>query len=902
MATLASVDLLRNVPVFSGLADRDLEAIARSCRLASTRAGTSIVIAGDAPSTLQILLSGQVRVLDGRGDGVAAQIDVLGRGAHVGESVLDGTPAPFTVHTVTDVDLLTLSRDDLETLTATWPDIDVAIRDYLDTRHHTGADERLLALPPTAAPATVPRARPDDEPNRPAFDDAHRIQWKRRPYVAGRRWRRRMVLRHVRASDTGAACVAAVCSHYGTRVAVGRVRELANVVRSGASLRGLQRAAETLGYETLAATATFEQLFANVLPAVVSLVNRHWVLVVAVDGERVRIADPAAGGQRSLTRREFLSTWSGETLFLRPTDAFADVENERPALARFVPYLRPLKLQVGELLIASLLIQVLSLALPSFARFAIDDMIARRDERWLVPSLEAIAIVLGAYLVVSFARRHLLQFISRQLDAQIVSDFYRHLFRLPVRFFESRPIGDVVSRFDETAKITQFLTAAGFGFFIDIATAFLYVALMAHYNLQLTLVALLFVALEILQLSYVSPKLGRGFRELFQESLDSEGLLVESLSGLRTIKLLAIEHYTRWSLESRLVRQLNTSFRTLKYGTLASVASQLLGSLSAIAVLFYGAVLVLRNELTLGQLVAFGMLTRGLTMPFATLASMWDRLQDMLNSVEQVNDIIATPPEASDAPTGDQVELHRLQGHVRFDGVSFRYDEEGAEILQGVTFECYPGQHVAIVGPSGSGKSTLVKLLLGFYRATEGRVSVDGFNVDEVWLPSLRRQVGVVLQEAHLFRGAIRTNITQGSPAVPLGDVVAATRMVNAHDFISKLPQGYESQLEENGANLSGGQRQQVAIARALVQRRPMLILDEATSNLDNESERYLHRNLDAQFKDSTVITITQRLHAIRHSDLIVVMDRGVAVEQGDHPQLMARQGLYYRLYLEQNP
>jgi ATP-binding cassette subfamily B protein len=239
---------------------------------------------------------------------------------------------------------------------------------------------------------------------------------------------------------------------------------------------------------------------------------------------------------------------------------------------------------------------------------------------------------------------------------------------------------------------------------------------------------------------------------------------------------------------------------------------------------------------------------------------------------------------------------------VRFDNVSFRYEEHGAPILRGVTFECYPGQHVAIVGRSGSGKSTLVKLLLGFYRATEGRVSVDGFNVDEVWLPSLRRQIGVVLQESYLFRGAIRGNITQGVPSVPLADVITSTRMANAHGFIGKLPGGYETLLDENGTNLSGGQRQQLAVARALVQRRPMLILDEATSNLDNESERYLHRNLDAQFKDSTIITITQRLLAVRSADLIVVLDRGVVVEQGDHAQLMAHQGLYYQLFMEQNP
>lgn len=905
MTTLASIDLLRNVPIFAGLADHHLEAIGGRCRLTSVPAGTAMLVAGVPSDALHMLLSGQARVVDDRGTGVGAEIDVLGKGAHVGESTLDGTPSPFTVRTLTDTDVLSLSREDLDQLRAAWPDIDAALRDYLDLRHDAGADQRGRRIAPDACapPSSVPRALPEDEPNRPALGEGGRIQWRRPPYAPP--WLttyRRTALRAVRAIDAGPACLAGVCRRYGKRVALNRVRELTNEVRIGATLGGLQRAAETLGYETVAMTATFAHVSANLLPAIAGLTHRRWVVVDDVGAAVVRIADPASGGRRTLSRADFLAAWTGETLFLRPAEAFAGVDNDRPTLARFWPYLRPLRPFIAELLLASLLIQVLSLALPSFARFVIDDMIARRDERWLVPSLEAIAAVLGVYLAVSFGRRRLLQFISRQLDARIVNDFHEHLLRLPVRFFESRAVGDVVNRFEETGKITQFLTGTGVGFFLDIATAVLYVALMAHYNLRLTALALLFVTLELLQLSYVTPKLGRGFRERFQEGLDSDGLLVESLSGLRTIKLLAIEHYTRWDLEGRLVRQLNTSFRTLAYSTVASVASQLLGSLSAIAVLFYGAILVLRRELTVGQLVAFGMLTRGLTMPFATLASVWDRLQDVLNSVDQLNDIIETPPEAAEAPSDDSVELHRLQGHVRFDAVSFRYEEDGAEILQRVTFECYPGQRVAIVGRSGSGKSTLVKLLLGFHRATGGRVSVDGFNVDEVWLPSLRRQIGVVLQESYLFRGAIRANITLGAPSVPLGDVVAATRLVNAHGFISRLPGGYETVLEDNGANLSGGQRQQVAIARALVQRRPMLVLDEATSNLDNESERYLYRNLDAQFKDSTIITITQRLQAVRHADLIVVMDRGAAVEQGDHGQLMARQGLYYRLYMEQNP
>jgi len=611
--------------------------------------------------------------------------------------------------------------------------------------------------------------------------------------------------------------------------------------------------------------------------------------------------DPDAG-RREMTQADFLSQWTGEALFLRPTPVFGELTDPPPAFARLLPYLKPLRAVVVELTIASLVIQILSLALPIFARFAVDDVIARRDDRWLVPAIEAMAAVLALSLITSVSRRSLLQYVSQRIDSNLGANFFAQLLALPVKFFERRTVGDVAGRLGETGKLTDFLTGHGAAFGLDTATAVLAVVLMFYYSPSLALVALGCVAVEVAHLLVITPYLDRGLREQLQSSRESEGLLIESFAGLKTIKILAIEHYTRWSIEHRLVRAINTSLRMLRYKAVATIASDLLTTGSTLVVLFYGTVLVARGRLSIGELVAAGILTRILTAPFATLASVWHRLQDARHSIEQITDVLDTPAETQREPGPDQIVLHRLNGHVRFERVSFHYEAGGADVLHEVSFEAYAGQRVAIVGPSGSGKSTLIKMLLGFYRPTAGKVTVDGFDLTDIWIPSLRRQLGVVLQESRLFHMTIRANISLALPGASLQDVTIAARMVNAHQWIGRLPRGYETVLEEDGINLSGGQRQQLAIARALIQNRRLLILDESTANLDSESERLCHQNVHLRFKDSTIITITQRLQTVRHADLIVVMDRGRVIEQGDHDQLMVRQGLYARLFIQQNP
>lgn len=566
------------------------------------------------------------------------------------------------------------------------------------------------------------------------------------------------------------------------------------------------------------------------------------------------------------------------------------------AFVPLLPYVRPLYPLIAELVAASLIVQLLALLFPIFARFVVDDVIARADAQWLQPAALAMSGVLLLYLLANTARRYLIDFISRQVDARLLADLYRHLLRLPIRFFETRQTGDIVGTFDDFGRITGFLTRTGVGVFTDLLTAVLYVALMAHYSGTLTAVAVAFVAAEVATLYFVTPHLQQGFRALAGQEVDSDSLLIESLAGLKTIKMLAMEPAVRWRLHNRLARMTNTSLATLTYRSAARLATDAATGAGTLAVLVAGAALVLNGRMTIGELVAFGILTQGLTRPFAQLVAAWDEVQDTAESVHEVTDVLRQAPETTPRPSPEQTVLRRLQGHVRFEAVAFRYADDAPEVLRDISFECYGGQRIAILGRSGSGKSTLINLLLGLHPPAAGEISIDGFPLGEIWLPALRRQMGVVLQDATLFRGTIRANISHTMPAAPLGDVVAAASHVNAHRFITALPAGYDTELDENGANLSGGQRQQIAIARALLHLPRVIILDEATANVDTESARLLQQNLDLAFKDATIFTITQRLDAARGADLILVLDRGTIVEQGTDDELLARGGLYCQL------
>ncbi len=729
------------------------------------------------------------------------------------------------------------------------------------------------------------------------------LQWtlpELRTPAQGFRWRaRRPAVRQQSMMDCGAACLATLCRYYGKRISLNRLRDLTRVGTTGASLLHIMLASRQLGFEAQPILSTLDHLRGNHLPALVNWKGFHWIVVYAIEGKRVIVADPARGLVK-LPIEEFMRGWTRYTLFVRPTPRFGELEESPPTLAQFAPYLAPHRRAILEIGAASLTIQVLALLLPMFSKFVIDEVIVPQRERWLWAALGGILAAMLLQWVVAWARQRLLMFVSYRVNLRLLADFYRHVLRLPLPFFERRRVGDVVSRLEENTKITTFFTTTGVEFFIDSATALLYFGLMWYYNPRLTAVAGVFFVLHFVNVRAITPRLQQGFREAFERGAELSSHTIESLTGLRTIRTLGVEHYVRATWENLFARATNAYFRTLVYGIAAGVASQIVNAAGTVAVLFYGATLVLQGQLTIGGLVAFTLLVQGILQPITKLVGAWDQLQETLNAVERLNDVYETAAEAPDEPGEALAVLGPLAGHVRFEDVTFRYDAEGNNVLQNIDLEILPGQRVAFVGRSGSGKSTLVKLLLGFYRPTTGRILVDGFDLSRVWLPSLRQQIGVVPQSSFLFHGTVRDNIAQARPDASPADVQWAATMAYAHEFISRLPQGYQTHVVEQGANLSGGQRQRIAIARAVLQQPRMVMLDEATSALDNESERRFTQNFDAAFPGRTVLMIAHRLSTVRHADVIVVLDRGTIIEQGTHDELIAKKGLYYFISTQQ--
>ena len=870
--------------VFSSLGPQELALVAGALKHKSVRAGEFLIRQGDAAKHLFIVEEGHFRVF--RDEAPEQTLAGVGRGEVVGETaLLRGLPRNANVVAEVPSTVFVLPADVFLTL--------------VESQNQFASSLEVLIRERSPA-TTETRTKPEQSA---VVRVADRLRWKAPPYVPPAKFRLRRakpaLVRQQSVMDCGAACLTSVALHYGKRVSLNRMRELARVGAAGASMLHLVEASRSLGFEAHSVLGTYEHLQNNQLPAIANWCGYHWIVVHAVHDDRVMVADPGRGIVE-LTKEEFLANWTRYTIYLRPTEAFAEVIESPPALTQFRGYLNPYRRLLFEIMLASLTLQIFSLLAPMFTKFVIDDVITKGERRWLSSALIAMSAITVLQLALSYFRQRILLYVSLRLNTRLLADFYRQVLSLPIPFFESRKVGDVVTRFEENIKVSSFFTGTGLDFFIDTITAFLYLGLMLYYNVQLTLVVLAFAWLHAVNLRFLTPHLQVAYRDVFQKSAEVHSHTIESVQGLRTIKVLGVEHFVRWTWENLFARLTNAVFKTVKYQAISGLASQLVNHCSAVAILFYGAWLVLENRLTLGELVAFTVLGKAVSEPITKVVQSWDRLQEALNAVERLNDVYEAKPELAPEPSTESVVLPALRGTVRFENVTFRYGAGGRNVLQNITLEIKPGQRIAFVGRSGSGKSTFSKLLLGFYRPTSGKIFVDGFAIDSLWLPSLRRQIGVVPQDSFLFRGTIRDNIARARPQASMKDISWAAKMAAAADFIGALPAGYETMLEEGATNLSGGQRQRISLARCLLQNPRMLILDESTSALDNETEQTVMRNLAEAFSGRTILMIAHRLSTVRNADLIVVLDRGNVIETGNHDQLLAQRGMYYFLSTQQ--
>jgi len=701
------------------------------------------------------------------------------------------------------------------------------------------------------------------------------------------------------ASDCGAACLVMVSRYWGKRFSVNRLRDIANVDRNGASLRGLAAAAESIGFSTRPVKASLDKMAQQCLPAIVHWEGKHYIVVYEVTRDRVIVADPAIG-QRTLTHAQFKAGWTGYALLLQPTALLKETKETTTPFWQFFELAKPHGLVLLEVFIASVLLQIFGLITPLFTQLLLDRVVVQRSNLTLTAVGLGLLIFSLFRVAMTGLRQYLLDHTANRVDLALIVGFISHTFRLPLNYFESRYVGDIISRVQENRKIQRFLTGEALSIVLDLLTVFIYVGLMFWYSWKMALLTLAIVPPFVLLALIATPFLQRVSREIFGAHNEETGYLIQSLTGIRTVKSMAVEMSVRWHWEELFGQSIKKTFSGQVIGNTLQIFSSTIEAVVNTGLLWFGAWLVIQNELTIGQLVAFNMLLGNVINPFQRLIVLWNELQEVLIAVERINDVIDAEPE-EDLHSSTRQSLPPIHGHICFDKVTFRYHPESdVNTLENVSFQAQPGQMIALVGRSGSGKTTISKLILGLYPPTEGKILIDGYDVTSLSLRSLRQQIGVVDQDTFLFGATIHENISVGHPEATLEEIIEAAQQAGAHQFIKELPMGYETQIGEGGGMLSGGQRQRLAIARALLGNPRLLILDEATSSLDAESERIIQTNLSTILQERTTLVIAHRLSTVRNADKILVLDRGVLVESGTHDELMTKRGHYFYLNQQQ--
>ena len=873
-------NFLKLCTVFAALSPHQIRELLGAMDIRNYGVNQAIISEGEVGDSFYLLRSGSARVIkESNGHKL---VNTLKAGDSFGElALLTNQPRAASVITDEPSSVFCLKKSEFDRIVAAAPKFKDAI----------------VSVAAGYSSTTLPKAEAAAE-RTPETEELAEAPTEEPVYFA-RRARRYPALLQLSETDCAPACLSMILRYYGKHVSINRLRDLTNVSREGASLYNIAEAAEAVGFQTRGIRASFEHLERVELPAIAHWEGFHYTVLYAAKPDRVVLADPAIGLRR-LSREEFERGWSGYLLLMTPTAKIEKVAESKTSIKRFLPLLRPYYHLLFEIFLASLLLQLFGLATPIFTQVIVDKVLVHKSTSMLNILLVGMLLIAVFQAVTSALRYYLLVHTTRRIDMQMVVNFYRHVLSLPMRYFEERKVGDILKRFNENARIRDFLAGRTLGVTLDCLMVFVYLALMFYYNIKLTILALAFIPGYVILAIIVTPIFKRQFREAFEKSAEADSQMVESVTGVGTVKATAVERRIRWKLEGLIVQSLNVQFRSALAAMGTISVANLLQTLNVIFLFWYGAHLVINEELSIGQLVAFNLLVGNVTRPILNVVDLWREFQEINVAFERLNDVFDAKPE-EDPGSAALIKMPRVRGHIKFERVTFRYPTRADKnALQNISLEILPGQTIALVGRSGSGKTTFANMLLRLHQPNEGRIFIDGYDLRQVSISSLRSQIGVVPQDVFLFSGTIRENIALGDPDAPLERVVGAAMLAGAHEFISELPLGYATRIGERGQSLSGGQKQRIAIARALFKQPRILIFDEATSALDSESERAIQQNLDQILRDRTTLIIAHRLSTVRGADRIVVMDRGAIVEQGNHYSLMRDKGMYYYLNSQQ--
>jgi ATP-binding cassette, subfamily B, bacterial len=721
----------------------------------------------------------------------------------------------------------------------------------------------------------------------PADDPLERLGRVKRP-------RRIPFVQQLTATDCGAACLTMILAYYGKRVRLDEAREAAGVGRDGSNAQALLQAGRWYGLRGRGVKVEIEELELLDPGAVLHWEFNHFVVFERLRRDAVEIVDPAHGPRR-VPMAEFRKSFTGVALLFEPGDMF---EPERAAARPLPRMVRELLLRTGlwaRIGVTSLLLQLFALLLPILTGVVVDRVIPRSDWHLLTVLGAGMAVMVAFQFLSSMIRGHLLLHLRTHLDARMTLNFLEHLLALPYAFFQRRSAGDLMMRLNSNTVIREILTGGALSALLDGSLVILYLVVILVASRSLTLIVVILAALQ-LTIFYVTRSRQRA---LMTEGLGTQARAqsyqVEMLAGVETLKAMGAEQLAAEHWANLFVDDLNVTLRRGALDATVDSVTTAFRTASPLIILVWGAVAVLHGELSLGTMLGLNALALGFLTPVGNLVATLSKMQLLGSYLERIDDVLSAPREQDKPPA---VHTSPLRGKIVLERVSFRYSATTPVVVRDVSLAVEPGQFVALVGKSGSGKSTIASLLLGLYQPTAGRILYDGIDLFEIDLRALRRQLGIVTQRPYLFGTTIRRNISLLDPSVTMPAIVEAAKQAAVHEEIAAMPLGYETPLLDAGASLAGGQRQRLALARALVRKPAILLLDEATSALDAVTERAVQDQL--QRLACTRIVIAHRLSTVMKADLIVVIDDGAIIEQGTHVELIAKRGAYYRLVVAQ--
>ncbi|UIJ81770.1 peptidase domain-containing ABC transporter [Rhizobium leguminosarum] len=697
--------------------------------------------------------------------------------------------------------------------------------------------------------------------------------------------------------DSGLACLCAIASHFRILANPAYLKRELALGEQFATSEDLARAAKLADMKARIIT-TFDERRLRTLPvpAIVHLKSGTFAVLAGRDPDGTfRLVDVVTRISRSLSFADLLEEAEAELILVQRRMGGKGIDPTTFGFRWFLPSIWRYRRPLAHVLLASLFVQVFALVTPLFFQVVIDKVLVHKGYETLIVLTAGLAIIGVFDVLLQFLRTYALNHTTNRIDVELGRRLFQHLFNLPMSYFETRPAGQTVARVRELETIRSFLTGQALFSAIDLAFTLIFIAVLFLYSWFLALIVIGSIPVYLLISTVVRPPLREKVKEKFNRGAESQQFLVEAIVGAQTVKASAVEPMLRSQWEEKLAAYVRTAFESTLLASAGQNAIQYVNKATTALLLLFGASAVINGTLSVGQLIAFNMISGQVVQPILRLSQLWQDFQQVQVSVERLGDILNVPPEH--VPTTNPG-LPPPKGAIELRSISFTYKPGAPTVLKNVSLAIRPGEVIGIVGASGSGKSTVTKLIQRLYSPSEGQVLVDGIDIAQVDPAWLRSNIGVVLQENLLFNRTIHDNIAFADPSMPRAAVMRVAKLSGADEFINRLPLGYDTQIEERGANLSGGQRQRIAIARALATNPPILIFDEATSALDYESERVVQNNMRQIVKGRTVILIAHRLATVRGCNRIIGMANGRIVETGTHDDLLRKPGgLYARLW-----